>query len=59
MVLTDDGVIDGKLHSKQHLPQMGEKYSHTIYSTKLYTLFSYIENRDVVKSVMKEGFQED
>jgi BTB/POZ domain-containing protein 10 len=51
VVLPDDDVVDW---DEEYSPQMGEQYSQIIYSTKLYRLFKYVENRDVVKSVLKE-----
>uniref|UniRef100_A0A8C6GMC7 BTBD10/KCTD20 BTB/POZ domain-containing protein n=1 Tax=Mus spicilegus TaxID=10103 RepID=A0A8C6GMC7_MUSSI len=51
VVLPDDDVVDW---DEEYPPQMGEEYSQIIYSTKLCRFFKYIENRDVVKSVLKE-----
>jgi BTB/POZ domain-containing protein 10 len=50
-VLPDDDVVDW---DEEYPPQMGEEYSQIIYSTQLRRFFKYIENRDVVKSVLKE-----
>lgn len=51
VVLTDDDVVDW---DEEYPPQMGEEYSHIIYSTTMYRFFKYIENRDVAKQVLKE-----
>ncbi|KAF0298157.1 BTB/POZ domain-containing protein 10 [Amphibalanus amphitrite] len=51
VVLLDDDVVDW---DEDYPPQMGEEASQTLKSTALYRFFKYIENRDVVKQVLKE-----
>ncbi|XP_059509214.1 BTB/POZ domain-containing protein KCTD20-like [Stegostoma tigrinum] len=51
VVLTHEDTVDW---DQQHPPQMGEEYSHIIYSTKLYRFFKYIENREIAKQVLKD-----
>jgi len=51
VVLLDDDVVDW---DDNYPPMMGEDIPQVVYSTQLYRFFKYIENRDVVKQVLKE-----
>uniref|UniRef100_A0A8C5LC64 BTB/POZ domain-containing protein KCTD20 pseudogene n=1 Tax=Jaculus jaculus TaxID=51337 RepID=A0A8C5LC64_JACJA len=51
VVLTDEDSVDW---DEYHPPPMGEEYSQSLYSSKLYRFFKYIENRDVAKTVLME-----
>jgi len=50
VVLLDDDVVDW---DDNYPPMMGEDIPQVVYSTQLYRFFKYIENRDVVKQVLK------
>ncbi len=52
VVLHEDDVIDWDLDYPP--PQMSEEQSMTVYNSKMYRFFQYIENRDVAKQVLKE-----
>lgn len=51
VILNDDDVVDW---DRDYPPQMGEEYSQIIHSTPIYRFFKYVENREVVKQVLKE-----
>lgn len=51
VILADDDVVDW---DRDYPPQMGEEYSQIIHSTPIYRFFKYVENREVVKQVLKE-----
>lgn len=51
VVLADDDVVDW---DNEYPPQMGEEYSQIIHSTPMYRFFKYIENREVIKQVLKD-----
>lgn len=51
VILADDDVVDW---DADFPPPMGEEFSQIIHSTPIYRFFKYIENREVVKQVLKE-----
>lgn len=51
VILADDDVVDW---DRDYPPQMGEEYSQIIHSTPIYRFFKYVENREVVKQVLRE-----
>lgn len=51
VILADDDVVDW---DSDYPPPMGEEYSQIIHSTPIYRFFKYVENREVVKQVLKE-----
>lgn len=51
VILADDDVVDWDV---EYPPPMGEEFSQIIYSTPIYRFFKYVENREVVKQVLKE-----
>lgn len=51
VILADDDVVDW---DADYPPPMGEEFSQIIHSTAIYRFFKYVENREVVKQVLKE-----
>lgn len=51
VILADDDVVDW---DTEYPPPMGEEFSQIIHSTPIYRFFKYVENREVVKQVLKE-----
>lgn len=51
VILADDDVVDW---DADYPPPMGEEFSQIIHSTNIYRFFKYVENREVVKQVLKE-----
>lgn len=51
VILTDDDVVDW---DSDYPPPMGEEFSQIIHSTPIYIFLKYVENREVVKQVLKE-----
>lgn len=51
VILADDDVVDW---DADYPPPMGEEFSQIIHSTPIYRFFKYVENREVVKQVLKE-----
>lgn len=51
VILADDDIVDW---DRDYPPQTGEEYSQIIHSTPIYRFFKYVENREVVKQVLKE-----
>lgn len=51
VILADDDVVEW---DSEFPPQMGEEFSQIIHSTPIFRFFKYVENREVVKQVLKE-----
>lgn len=51
VILADDDIVDW---DSEYPPPMGEEFSQIIKSTQIYRFFKYVENREVVKQVLKE-----
>lgn len=51
VILADDDVVDW---DTEFPPPMGEESSQIVRSTPIYRFFKYVENREVVKQVLKE-----
>lgn len=51
VILANDDVVDW---DEDYPPPMGEEFSQIIHSTPIYRFFKYVENREVVKQVLKE-----
>lgn len=51
VILTDDDVVDWDV---DYPPPTGEEFSQIIRSTPIYIFLKYVENREVVKQVLKE-----
>lgn len=51
VILADDDIVEWDI---DYPPPMGEEYSQIIRSTPIYRFFKYVENREVVKQVLRE-----